>query len=510
MGTKKIILDKNIILDILLQESAKRNQVEKVIQVLKDKKSGYISGSSILEVDRFVRKNNMNAIPKLYELISSLTVCQTPSYIDYQHPLARLNIEHYLMATCAQSMGAFVLTEDEMLLANCKEAINYDQFFSLIDEERTSTDIPFLSLRLLNQPFEPAFEKAYHEVINSGWYILGNQVKKFEHDYATFNQTRYCLGVGNGLDALILSLKALDIGTGDEVIVPSNTYIATWLAVSYVGAVIVPVEPSLDTYNINPALIESKITSKTKAIMPVNLYGQAAELDKISEMAKKYHLYIIEDNAQAQGALCQGKLTGSFGDINGTSFYPGKNLGALGDGGAITTSDEKLANKVEVLRNYGSQKKYYNSIKGYNSRLDEMQAAFLSVKLRALEKDNAKREEVATWYNEALQGIGDLTLPKLAEGCTSVYHLYVVRTKHRNKLQSYLTEKGIGTVIHYPIAPHLQEAYQELGFKKGDFPIAEEIAETCLSLPIWPDLEKEKVSTIATTIRIFFEEVESQ
>lgn len=364
--------------------------------------------------------------------------------------------------------------------------------------------ISFLDLKQVNKPFEGEFEQAYKDFIASGWYILGDKVASFEKDYAQFNKTSHAIGVANGLDALILSLKALDIGSGDEVIVPSNTYIASWLAISYVGATILPVEPRLDTYNINPELIEAAITSKTKAIMPVHLYGQICEMDAIMEIANKHNLYVIEDNAQSQGATYKRKVSGSWGHCNGTSFYPGKNLGALGDGGAVTTSDTEIAKKVSVLRNYGSEKKYYNEVIGMNSRLDELQAAFLSIKLKKLNEDNTKRVEAAKLYNELLKGIGDLILPQLASNATSVYHLYVIRTKRRDELQAYLDEKGIGTMIHYPVPPHLQKAYSDLGYQKGDFPIAEEIAEMSLSLPISAYLKKQDLIQVAESIRSFY------
>ena len=364
--------------------------------------------------------------------------------------------------------------------------------------------IPFLSLKQVNAIYEAELYEAFREVMDSGWYIMGNKLKQFEQEYAAFNQTKYAIGVGNGLDALALSLKALNIGEGDEVIVPSNTYIASWLAVSYEHATPIMVEPRLETYNINPDLMEEKITPRTKAIMPVNLYGQAAELDKIEKIARKYNLLVVEDNAQSQGALCAGRLTGSYGDINGTSFYPGKNLGALGDAGAITTNDEALANKVISLRNYGSMKKYYNDEKGYNSRLDEMQAAFLSVKLKYLIQDNAARNRVAAWYTEILRGVGDIVLPVVAENCTSVFHVYMIRTHQRDALQEHLHKNGIGTVIHYPIPPHLQKAYQDLNYKKGAFPLAEEIAETCISLPMSPILTRSEVEQVAECIKDFF------
>lgn len=365
-------------------------------------------------------------------------------------------------------------------------------------------NVPFLDLKSINKSYENELQEKLKSVIESGWFIMGKQLLEFEKNYAHFNTTKHCVGVGNGLDALILSLKALGIGNGDEVIVPSNTYIASWLAVSYVGATVVPVEPKIDTYNIDPTLIESKISSKTKAIMPVNLYGQACELDKIMAIAKKHNLFVVEDNAQAQGATCNGKLAGSFGHINGTSFYPGKNLGALGDAGAVTTDDEVLTQKVKTLRNYGSQEKYYNEVKGYNSRLDELQAAFLDLKLKNLTTENNQRIAIANNYLEQLANINGLILPVLAEGCTSNYHLFVIRTNKRNELQKFLAEKGIGTVIHYPVPPHKQQAYADLNFKTDDFPLANLIADTCLSLPIYPGMTNEQIDYICNTIKAFY------
>ena len=366
-----------------------------------------------------------------------------------------------------------------------------------------STQIPFLSFDHMHQQVKSEIQAVFNEFFESNLFILGNKVKLFEELYAKFNKANYCIGVGNGLDALIISLRALDIGVGDEVIVPSNTYIASLLAISSVGATPVLVEPRIDTYNINPNLIEAAITKKTKAILPVHLYGQACEMDTILILAKKYNLFIVEDNAQAQGAIFNGIQTGAFGNINGTSFYPGKNLGALGDAGAITTNDEKLYKKALSLRNYGSQKKYYNEVKGYNSRLDEIQAAFLSVKLKHLNEWNENRNKIANQYNNLLKNTSEIIIPKIAEGATSVFHLYLIRTKKRDQLQSYLTEKGIGTVIHYPVPPHLQEAYKDFGFKKGDFPIAEKIADTCLSLPIYPGLTESDVQFVSDAINNF-------
>jgi dTDP-4-amino-4,6-dideoxygalactose transaminase len=367
--------------------------------------------------------------------------------------------------------------------------------------------IPFLSFQGVHPQVRHKIMDEFESFFDSNSFILGERVNKFENEYAAFNQVNYCVGTSNGLDALHIALKALNIGKGDEVIVPSNTYIATVLAISFVGAIPVFVEPDINTYNLNPALIESVVTSKTKAIIPVHLYGQACEMKPIMDVAGKHNLFIIEDNAQSQGASFNGKLTGSFGDINGTSFYPGKNLGALGDAGAITTDNLELAETARALRNYGSKKKYYNEMVGHNMRLDECQAGFLSVKLPFLAEWTNKRQMIAASYDEELKGIGDLTLPTIAKGSTHVYHLYVVRTKHRNALQQHLSSNGIGTLIHYPIPPHLQKAYGSLGFKKGSFPIAEEIAETCLSLPLWVGMGKDDVSFIADSINKFFEQL---
>jgi dTDP-4-amino-4,6-dideoxygalactose transaminase len=364
-------------------------------------------------------------------------------------------------------------------------------------------NIPFLSFQKRNQAIRKDVLSAFEQFFDSSWYVLGEQVNQFEVSYAKFNEVEHCIGVSNGLDALHLSLKALNIGKGDEVIVPSNTFIATVLAVNYVGATPIFVEPRADTYNINPDLIEGVITSRTKAIMPVHLYGQACEMDDIMAIAKKHSLYVIEDNAQAQGASWNRKLTGSFGDINGVSFYPGKNLGALGDAGAVTTNNTVLRDKILSLRNYGSQKKYHNEVVGYNNRLDECQAAFLNVFLKHLPNWTEERQKIAQWYNEELKDIPAIILPKVQKEASHVYHLYVIRTKKRDELQQYLKDRGVGTLIHYPIPPHLQACYKDLGYKKGDFPIAEEIANSTLSLPIYLGLTLKEIEYIAACIRKF-------
>ena len=366
--------------------------------------------------------------------------------------------------------------------------------------------VPFLNFSPMHSAIKAEMQDAFNRVYDSNWFVLGKEVEQFENAYATFNQVKHAVGLSNGLDALHLALKACGVGVGDEVIVPSNTYIATVLAVSYVGATPVFVEPNKETYNIDSIRIEAAITSKTKAIMTVHLYGQACEMTAIMELAKKYKLYVVEDNAQSQGATFDGIITGSWGDINATSFYPGKNLGALGDAGAVTTNSDELAQKVRVFRNYGSQKKYYNEVIGHNMRLDELQAALLSVKLKKLNEWTAQRQQIAAWYDEALKDVEGIILPKIAEGATHVFHLYVIRTNKRDELQKHLHENGVGTLIHYPIPPHLQDAYKDLGYKRGDFPIAEEIAETALSLPLWPGKTHGEVVQVSEVISDFVNE----
>jgi dTDP-4-amino-4,6-dideoxygalactose transaminase len=376
--------------------------------------------------------------------------------------------------------------------------------------QSVSPPLPFLDLKTLNNELAQDFHTALQEVLDSGWVILGKQVAAFEQEYAAWSGVKHAVGVANGLDALHIALKILDVGAGDEVIVPSNTYIATLLAVSFVGATPVLVEPHEATYNINPELIEPAITSRTKAIMPVHLYGQACEMDEIMAIARKHGLCVVEDNAQAQGAAYNGVITGSFGDINGTSFYPGKNLGALGDAGAITTNNDDYQRSALSWRNYGSQKKYYNEVQGFNSRLDELQAAFLRIKLKRLSAQTAERQRIATWYNAAFEKLaadGCITTPVVARGATHVYHLYVIRTQtraDRDGLQEHLNRHGIGTMIHYPLPPHLQEAYENHGWKQGQFPLAEAMAETVLSLPLYPGMTESDVERVAVCVEDFF------
>ena len=345
--------------------------------------------------------------------------------------------------------------------------------------------IPFLDLKGLNAQYKAELIEACTRVIDSGWYIQGNECKEFDKEFASYCGAKYAIGVANGLDALILILRAYkELGfmkDGDEVIVPSNTYIASILAISQNNLVPVLVEPDINTYLLNPSKIEEKITSKTKAILPVHLYGQTCEMDKINEIAKKYNLKVIEDSAQSHGAYFQDKRSGNLGDASGFSFYPGKNLGALGDGGAVTTNDEELANTIKALGNYGSHKKYENLYKGINSRLDEMQAAMLRVKLRYLDNELEKRRDIANYYLENIKN-ENIILPVVRAESNHVWHLFVIRTNKRDELQKYLLDNGIQTLIHYPIPPHKQNAYTE--WNNESYPISEQIHDEVMSLPI--------------------------
>ena len=345
--------------------------------------------------------------------------------------------------------------------------------------------IPFLDLKGLNAQYREDLIEACIRVIDSGWYIQGNECKEFDKEFAQYCGTKYAIGVANGLDALILILRAYKelgiIKDGDEVIVPSNTYIASILAISQNNLVPVLVEPDINTYLIDPSKIEEKITSKTKAILPVHLYGQTCEMDAINEIAKKYNLKVIEDSAQSHGAFFLDKRSGNLGDASGFSFYPGKNLGALGDGGAVTTNDEELSNTIKALGNYGSHKKYENLYKGINSRLDEIQAAMLRVKLRYLDYEVEKRREIANYYLQNIKN-ENIVLPIVRAEDNHVWHLFVIRTSKRDELQKYLSDNGIQTLIHYPIPPHKQNAYKE--WNNESYPISEQIHNEILSLPI--------------------------
>lgn len=365
--------------------------------------------------------------------------------------------------------------------------------------------IPFYS-------FEPAHRDIRAEVLealtgcyDSNWYVLGEQVQQFETEYAQWNGVQHAVGVASGLDALHIALKALDIGPGQEVVVASNAYIACWLAIAATGATIVPAEPDPDTHNLDPRTVEEALSPRTAAIMPVHLFGQACDMQPLLRLAERRGLFIVEDNAQAHGARCAGNLTGSMGHVNATSFYPTKNLGALGDGGALTTGSDALARFARTYRNYGSEQKYYNEYAGLNSRLDEMQAAVLRIKLKHLADWNRRREQLAMLYLEGLKGVEDLQLPLIAPDCTHVWHIFVVQCDRRDALQAHLATQGIQTMIHYPVPPHRQQAFAHLGFKDGQFPVAERLARRSLSLPLFPGMTTAQVEQVCEAIKKRFE-----
>lgn len=362
--------------------------------------------------------------------------------------------------------------------------------------------VPFVSFRPMEKELDTELRDAFERVYTRSWYIEGEEDAAFEKAFAKFCNAENCVGVGNGLDALMLSLKALGSGNGDEIIVPSNTYIATALAVTYVGATPVFVEPDIRTFNIDSARIEQAITDKTKAIMPVHLYGQPCDMDPIMEIAKKYNLYVIEDCAQAHGATYKGKKIGSFGDAAGFSFYPGKNLGALGDAGAAVTNSKELADKIRALGNYGSDYKYHHIYQGNNSRLDELQAAFLAAKLPILDKMNEERRRIAKLYMTGINN-SEIILPYVIDDAVPVWHIFGIRCDRRDELEKHLNNNGIGTNKHYPIPMHLQKCYADLGYKQGDFPIAEKISATELSLPMYYGMTDEEIDYVIENINAF-------
>lgn len=361
--------------------------------------------------------------------------------------------------------------------------------------------IPFVDLTRQHNRISTELEAAMSGVLSAGWFIQGLQLEAFEREFASYCQVEHCVGVGNGLDALVLLLRAYDIGPGDEVIVPTNTFIATWLAVTAVGATVVPVEPDEQTHNIDPDRIAASITPRTRCVMPVHLYGQPADMDPIMALAKRHGLIVIEDNAQAQGALYKGRPTGSLGHAAATSFYPGKNLGALGDGGAVVTQDAEIARKVRILRNYGSEKKYEHQVIGCNSRLDEIQAAVLRIKLRHLNDWNAERRAIAARYDAILpQSV--VTRPQVPSWAEPVWHLYVIRSSQRDALQAHLQAAGIQTVIHYPVPPHQQPCYAA-NMPEASYPLAETLSREILSLPMYPGLTEAEQQRVADVIASF-------
>lgn len=484
------IVDVNIALDYLLDRTDVSPRVYDVFLTLQKRKLNiYLSSSQIHTISfiflREAKKSRELEIAKneLSLFLKQCKIIKTPSYIDFNNALFQDDSEDYLVELSAKLIGAKIITRDEKFLKNSELTINVDDFLKF--QINATKQIPFLDLKSLNAQYFNKYEKAFDTVVNSGWYIQGNECKEFDKEFASYCGTKHAIGVANGLDALILILRAYKemgvMNNGDEVIVPSNTYIASILAISQNNLIPVLVEPNLETYLIDPTKIEEKITSKTKAILPVHLYGQTCEMDAINAISNKYNLKVIEDSAQSHGAYFGEKRSGNLGDASGFSFYPGKNLGALGDGGAVTTNDDELAATIRALGNYGSHKKYENLYQGVNSRLDEMQAAMLRVKLRYLDDEVTKRREIANYYLENIKN-EKIVLPTVRAENNHVWHLFVIRTKERDELQKYLSKKGIQTLIHYPIPPHKQQAYQK--WNDQSYPISENIHNNILSLPI--------------------------
>jgi dTDP-4-amino-4,6-dideoxygalactose transaminase len=364
--------------------------------------------------------------------------------------------------------------------------------------------VPILDLKPAVDELRAELDAAYRRVMDSGWFLLGRELEQFEAEYAQSVGAAHCIGVANGLEALQLALLARGIGAGDEVIVPAHGYIATWLAVTHAGARPVPCECEERTYNLDPARLPALLTPRTKAILPIHLYGQTADMTAINAFAAQHGLFVLEDGAQSHGARCHGRASGNLGHAAGISFYPSKNLGALADAGAVTTSDATLADKIRHLRNYGSKIRYQNDYVGLNSRLEELQAAFLRVKLPHLADWNARRSRIAARYLAELPGVGDLVLPHVPAWADPVWHLFVVRTRRRAALQQHLAGQDVATQVHYPTPPHLSGAYRDGGWKRGDFPLAERLADEVLSLPIGPHLTDAQVDHVCAAVRSFF------
>ncbi len=508
---QNIILDINIILDCYDNERLVYFPASKSAFDLVTESAfyqAYISSASLDNLEFLKNRALKQSYPEIIaaerqkltvlfikELLNYIKLAKTPSYIDIDYD----DIEDSLIIASAKAIDAKVITRDAGMVRKYPDiALRADDFIK--QHQKKAQNIPFFDLKAAQQELSTEIEQGFDRVLNSGWYILGSEVEAFEAEYAIYCEAKYCVGVANGLDALHLALLALDVKPGDEVIVPSNTYIATWLAVSQCGAIPIPVEPDPATYNIDPVKIEAAITARTKVILPVHLYGQPADMDPILAIAKKHNLRVLEDGAQVHGARYKAKRLGAHGDVVAWSFYPGKNLGAIGDGGAITTNNPDVAERVSVLRNYGSKVKYVNEVRGFNSRLDPLQAAALRAKLKVLDNWNARRAEIAARYTAGLADTG-LVLPFVPAWAEPVWHLYVVQHPQRNWLQQHLHEAGIGTLIHYPIPPHLQAAYAELGFTKGNFLIAEQIHEKILSLPMFPSMAAEQVNQVIANCR---------
>ena len=498
MRNFKFVIDVNILLDFLLEREGYEIS-SKIIEYLVKNKNGYISASSIPIIYFMISKYRKDLLPVLPKILNYLNVWKVPSYINWNHPLAQRDIEDYLIHLTAESLDAFVITRDAEFLSFSDRAISVEEFFKKVLEEKKNLKIPFLDLPKQNLQVFSRVEKNLDDIIVHSKFICAKYVKEFEEKFAEYLGAKFCIGVNSGTSALIVALMAIGLKPGDEVIMPVNTFIATAEAVSILGGRPVFVDIHPEYYTIDVTQIENKITKRTKAIIPVHLYGQCADMDPIIEIAKKYNLWIIEDACQAHGAEYKGRKAGTIGHIGCFSFYPGKNLGSWGEAGACVTNDEELADKMYKIRNHGGIKKYQHEILGGNFRMEEFQGAVLNEKLKYLDEWNKKRKEIAQIYKKEfneLENRGILKLPQEAPYNKHIYYLFVIQIKNRNEIFQKLKKVGIEVGIHYPTPLHLLKAYKFLNYRKTQFPIAEKIQEKILSLPIYESIIKEDIIII--------------
>ncbi len=503
---KNYILDLDLILDMILERAPYCSVLDILQQcLLQNNRRFFVSSSLCALIDQHLTQELSRCDQletkgaRLQQFFDKVECVHVGTHIQWTAPDL---VKQLIYATCDELKESVILTRDSCFKQSYPQKVYTLNEVQALEAE--NNQIAFLDLGHLHQNMSHTLTQSFQKIVHSGWYILGQAVTRFEQEFAEYCETSECIGVGNGLDALHLILRAMHIGVGDEVIVPANTFIATWLAVSYTGATPVPVEPHPQTYNIDVTQIEAVITEKTKAIIAVHLYGQPADLSPILELAQKYRLYVIEDAAQAHGALYRGQKVGSLADAAGFSFYPGKNLGALGDAGAVTTNNSALAQEIRRLRNYGSDIKYEHKLQGFNTRLDEIQAALLSVKLKQLPLWNQHRQEMAAYYQAHLDA-ARFILPTVPEEMTPVWHLFVLRHSQREAVLNYLATEKIQTGIHYPIPPHLQGAYADRALPIGTFPLTEKIHQEVFSLPIGPHLTMHHIAHVTACLNQFKE-----
>ena len=503
------IWDNNIVLDFLLDRYKVSPRIYDLFEEFLKFGKIYISSSQIHNIEYifFKERKKIKSFKdckiEWNEFLNEIYFIKTPSYFDRRNMLFNNDIEDYLIELSAKIINAKIITRDKEFMQNSDLAVSINDFFTL-EKESKPKNINFLDLHSQYLSIHNEVDNGIDQIIKNTAFIGGKQVKQFEENFANYCQAKYCVGVGNGTDALTIALKSLDIGKDDEIITAANSFIATSEAITASGAKVVFVDCDPKWYTIDVSKIEEKITEKTKAIIPVHLYGQPADMDAISSLAKKYNLYVVEDAAQAHGASYYGSPVGTLGDVACFSFYPGKNLGAYGDGGAIVTNNEQLAKKCRMLANHGRLEKYTHEMEGYNSRLDGLQAAVLSVKLKYLDAWNQKRNSIAEYYLKNLI-VSGVKLPRKMKNVQHVYHLFVVQAERRDELREFLKENGISTGIHYPVSLPHQKAYKYLGHKPGNFPVSEKLSETILSLPIYPELKKSQLDYIISKIKSFYE-----